>query len=73
VCGGTAVRRPDDTPDAIDRRLAQYEEEAGPLLAMFEDLGLLVTVDSVGHPAEVFERVMRSLQPVLWGTGEAVG
>ena len=31
VCGGVAVRRPDDTPEAIDRRLATYEAEAGPL------------------------------------------
>ena len=71
-CGGTAVRRPDDTPEAIDRRLAAYEEQAGPLLAFFERRGLVITVDSVGAPEDVAERVMRSLRPVLWGTGEAV-
>jgi len=34
---------------------------------------LLVDVDSIGAPDEVFERMMRALRPVLWGTGEAVG
>ena len=72
-CGGTAVRRPDDLPEAIERRLATYEEQVGPLLALFSEKRLLVEVDSVGHPDDVFERVLRALRPVLWGTGEAVG
>jgi adenylate kinase family enzyme len=73
LCGGTAVRRPDDFPDAIERRLATYEEQVGPLLGFFREKGLLVEVESVGSPDDVFERMLQSLQPVLWGTNEAVG
>jgi adenylate kinase len=73
ACGGTAVRRPDDSPDGIERRLAAYEEQAGPLLAVFAKAGLLIEIDSLGSPDDVFERLMRSLQPMLWGTNEAVG
>jgi adenylate kinase len=73
ACGGTAVRRPDDSPDGIERRLAAYEEQAGPLLGFFATAGLLVEIDSLGSPEDVFDRLMRSLQPMLWGTGEAVG
>ena len=73
ACGGTAVRRPDDSPDGIERRLAAYEEQAGPLLGFFAKAGLLVEIDSLGSPDEVFERLMRALKPVLWGAGEAVG
>jgi adenylate kinase len=73
ACGGTAVRRSDDSPEAIEQRLATYEEQVGPLLGFFRQKGLLVEVDSVGPPDEVFERVLRALRPVLWGTGEAVG
>jgi adenylate kinase len=72
-CGGTAVRRPDDSPEGIERRLAAYEEQAGPLLAVFAKAGILVEVESLGTPDEVFERLMRGLKPVLWGAGEAVG
>jgi adenylate kinase len=73
ACGGTAVRRPDDLPEAIERRLAAYEEQVGPLLGFFRDKALLVEIDSVGHPDDVFERILRALRPVLWGEGEAVG
>jgi adenylate kinase len=72
-CGGTAVRRPDDTPEAIDRRLALYEAEAASLLQFFEKQGLLVNIDAVVPPDAVFESLLHSLRPMLWGTGEAVG
>jgi adenylate kinase len=73
VCGGCASRRDDDTPEAIDRRLATFARTAAPVLQTFRERGLLVTIDSVGTPEEVFERVLAGLQPTIWGTGEAVG
>ncbi|HEY1278541.1 MAG TPA: nucleoside monophosphate kinase [Acidimicrobiales bacterium] len=73
ACGGTAVRRPDDQPDAIERRLAAYEEQVGPLLGFFRQRNLLLEIDSVGTPDDVFDALLRSLRPVLWGEGEAVG
>ena len=73
VCGGVAVRRPDDTPEAIDRRLATYEAEAGPLMDKLAALHLVVSVDATGTPDEVFERLVKALEPVLWGRGLAVG
>jgi adenylate kinase len=73
MCGGCASRRDDDTPEAIDRRLTTFARTAAPVLQAFRDRGLLVTVDSVGTPDEVFERVLAGLRPTIWGTGEAVG
>jgi len=73
VCGGTAVRRPDDLPEAIERRLAAYEAQVGPLLGFFRERNLLLEIDSVGTPDDVFDALLRSLRPVLWGEGEAVG
>ena len=67
------MRRPDDTPEAIDRRLATYEAEAGPLMEKLAKLRLLVTVDATGSPDEVFERLIKALDPILWGRGLAVG
>lgn len=72
ACGGTAVRRPDDTPDAIDRRLATYEAETEPLLRDLRAAGLLVVVDAVGSPDEVFERLLVALRPVVPTAGHAV-
>jgi adenylate kinase len=64
-CGGTAVRRADDTDDAIRRRLALYESQTRPLVDWFDHRGLLVTVDGVGDPDAVFERILGALLPQL--------
>ena len=53
--------REDDTPEAIDRRLALYEEQTAPLLAWFDDHGLLETVDGIGSEDEVFERLHEAI------------
>ncbi|HEX9260387.1 MAG TPA: nucleoside monophosphate kinase [Acidimicrobiales bacterium] len=73
ACGAPARRRADDTPEAIDRRLQAHEAESLPLLAFFAERRLLVTVDAVGDPDDVSERVLKALRPILWGTGQAVG
>ena len=49
--------RSDDTAEAIERRLELYERQTAPLLDWFEARGLLATVDGIGTPEEVFERV----------------
>ena len=64
TCGGTVVQRDDDTEEAIDRRLELYEQETGPLLDFYEGLGLLVTVDGVGEPDEVFDRILDAVETV---------
>jgi adenylate kinase len=54
--------RPDDTPEAIDRRLALYEQETEPLLDWFASRGLLVVVDGLGTEDEVFERLVAAIE-----------
>ena len=43
--GGRLVQREDDTPQAIARRLALYDELTAPLLSYYRDKGLLVRVN----------------------------
>jgi len=64
-CGGIARRRDDDTPEAIAKRLALYDEESGPLLIWLADQGLLVTVDGDAPPDAVFERLVGAVEPRL--------
>ena len=54
--------RSDDTLEAIKRRLELYEEQTAPLLDWFEARGLLATVDGVGTPEEVFDRVVAAVE-----------
>jgi adenylate kinase len=53
--------RDDDTDEAIARRLALYEQETAPVLAWFEEQGLLVAVDGVGTEDEVFARLRAAI------------
>ncbi|MGI9118950.1 MAG: adenylate kinase family protein [Acidimicrobiales bacterium] len=74
-CGGTVARRTDDTDAAINRRLADYEQESSPLLAWLEDTGLLIRVDGVGDPDEVHHRMLGAVQarvPVAHANGGGV-
>jgi adenylate kinase len=61
VCGGDVVQRPDDTEKAISQRLALYERETAPLIEWFSDRGLLEVVDGLGHPDEVTDRLVRTI------------
>jgi adenylate kinase len=60
---GTAVRRGDDRDEAIDRRLALYERETGPLVPWFAAWGRLATVDGTGSADAVFQRLVDALEP----------
>ncbi len=53
--------REDDTPEAIDRRLALYEEQTAPLLDWFAQHGLLETVEGLGTETEVFDRLHETI------------
>ena len=56
-CGGDVVQREDDKPDAISKRLAEYEANTAPLIEWYRDRGLLEVVDGLGPADEVTERL----------------
>ena len=57
VCGSRLVIRDDDKPDVIKHRLATYQEKTSPLVAFYEDKGLLKRVDGSLEPEEVGNRI----------------
>jgi adenylate kinase len=60
-CGATLVQRPDDTVEAISKRLQAYDAWTAPVAGHYEKLGLLRRIDGVGTPADVFGRVRTAL------------
>ena len=60
--GGEVVQREDDTPEGVTKRLELYEKATRPLLNYYTGLGLLVTIDGVGDPDEVFRRVLQGIE-----------
>jgi adenylate kinase len=57
TCGGPTTRRADDWPDAIGRRMSDYARELAPLLQWCDQRGILETVDGIGTPEAVEERI----------------
>lgn len=49
--------RVDDTPETIRQRLAVYEEQTAPLVAFYEERGLLTGVSGMGTIEEIAARV----------------
>jgi adenylate kinase len=61
-CGGDVVHRDDDTPDAINHRLDLYESQTSPLIEHYQDVGTLSVVNGVGHPDDVFRRIIEIIE-----------
>jgi adenylate kinase len=61
VCGGEVVQREDDTEEAIRRRLELYQQQTAPVVAWFQQRGLLVGVSGLGRPDEVTRRLVREV------------
>jgi adenylate kinase len=58
TCGGEVVQRADDTESAIRRRLELYEQETAPLIDWFDQRGLLASMDGMGTPDQVTDRLV---------------
>ena len=58
IDGGEVVQRADDTVDAVRKRLDLYAAETLPLVSYYGDRGILVEVDGLGTPDDVFARVL---------------
>lgn len=61
-CGGTLIRRDDDKPEAVIRRLKTYEENTRPVAKYYEDTGRRFKISGVGTHLEVEERVDKVLK-----------
>jgi adenylate kinase len=60
-CGGEVEQREDDTPAAIEKRLAEYERETAPLIDWYRDVRLLEVIDGQGSAHEVTQRLFTAV------------
>lgn len=63
----TSRGRDDDQPAVVRQRLADYDQKTAPLLDYYHGQQLLYTIDGVGTPDEVFERICRALDRMRGG------
>ena len=58
-CGGVLVRRKDDEPDSVRRRLAVYREQTAPVIEWYEASPTpVVAIDAVGEVEAVEQRAL---------------
>ena len=62
VCGGELKQREDDRPEAVRTRLQEYSKLTEPLIAYYQQRGLLVPVSAGGTPDEIFQKTVELLQ-----------
>ena len=60
-CGGKVVERADDHEETIRKRLSLYHSQTEPLKKYYEAKGILRTVDGLGTPDDVFQRITSSI------------
>jgi adenylate kinase len=61
-CGGTLVRRRDDEPEAVRRRLQVYDAQTAPVFDWYaRNGGRVAVVDAVGSVDDVTTRALRAL------------
>ncbi len=61
VTGEKLYFRSDDQPDKVRERLAKFEAETRPVIARYQRKGIVVSVDGVGDPDDIFARVLAVL------------
>jgi len=60
--GAKLVQRPDDQPEAVRRRLSEYQEKTALLTGYYKPRKVLRTIDGVGTPEEVEGRIASALR-----------
>lgn len=61
VDGGRLEQREDDLPETVRRRLEVYHESTEPLVAYYEQRGLLRRFDGTRQPGEVHDHIRATL------------
>ncbi len=59
--GGKLVKRDDDRPEAIQKRLSEYEKSIEPILQEYDSRGLLIDIDASFTIEEIHKEVLERL------------
>lgn len=64
-CGTELIQRSDDREPVIRERLRIYHEKTEPVLSYYREQGLLLSIESQGHAADLAKVVEQKLEPFL--------
>ncbi len=61
VDGSRLVQRKDDEPETVRHRLGVYHQQTAPLIALYEEQGLLRRFDGTRSPTEVHDHIRATI------------
>lgn len=64
ACSGALYQRDDDKVETILKRLEVYKKQTNPLIAYYEEEGLLQNIQGTGTPEEIFEKIRSAIGDV---------
>ena len=59
--GEPLIQRADDNEEIVQSRLDIYHEQTEPLVKYYEEKGVLVSIDGLGTPDEIFAKIKTAL------------
>jgi adenylate kinase len=62
VCEGELIRRKDDEPETVRKRLEEYDAKTRSLIQYYQGRALLRKIDGMGTLDEVFNRICKQLK-----------
>jgi adenylate kinase len=62
IDGSRLIRRADDEPETVQRRLAVYHAQTEPLIAYYEGGGRLLRIDGAGDADEIRARLLEAVR-----------
>ena len=62
LTGDCLIQRADDNEDVIKSRLEIYREQTEPLVKYYEEKSVLVSIDGLGTPDEIFARIKTAFE-----------
>ena len=65
TCGGQVYQREDDKAEVIKRRLEVYSEQTAPIIAFYQNEGLLISVSAVGSVEAITDSAISALKNVV--------
>jgi adenylate kinase len=65
TCGGDVYQREDDKAEVIKRRLEVYSEQTAPIIAFYQNEGLLISVSAVGSVEAITDSAISALKNVV--------
>tara|TARA_B100000686_G_C16280935_1_gene708766 strand:- start:21 stop:674 length:654 start_codon:yes stop_codon:yes gene_type:complete len=62
ITGESLIQRADDNENVVQSRLKIYHDQTKPLVKYYEEKGILVKLEGMGSPDQIFKKIMKIIE-----------